>query len=227
MSQQEIQSSGSSGKSVAPASPRPKPRPKPAASPASDGQVVVIAARWILVVTGLFLVLWNPVPLVELRFQVAVLLMLAVGNFFVHAQLLMRRPMSPWIMIAASAFDIGVITLLVITQSGFDSNTYIFYFPALLAISVAFETIVTLLFTSSVIGLYSLIAFSSYFDNYNTGADVLQVLVVRLLMFTAVAFCGTLYWRIEVNRQQEASRAQQELMAELRQRQETSQVVNS
>ncbi|MCL4262708.1 MAG: hypothetical protein KJ069_05815 [Anaerolineae bacterium] len=188
-------------------------RPSPATSGLADGQMVVVAARWILVGAGLFLVLWNPEPLGELRFQVGVLLLLAVVNFFLQAQLLMKRPSLEPVMIGASAFDLLVITLLIVTQGGFQSNIYIFYFPALLAISVAFNPFVAILFTGGVIFLYSLIALVGGV----TAVGDAQLFIMRVLMFTAVAFCGALYWQIELNRQQAARRAQQELLAELRQ----------
>jgi len=189
-------------------------RPSPPSSSVADGQMVVVAARWILVLAGLFLVLWNPEPLGEVRFQVGVLLLLAVANFFLQAQLLMRRPTLEPVMIGASAFDLLVITLLILTQGGFHSNIYIFYFPALLAISVAFIPSVTALFTGAVIALYSLIALVG--GMMFLGSDA-QLFIMRVLMFTAVAFCGGLYRHIELTQQRAAQQAQQELMTELRQ----------
>lgn len=210
---------------------RPRPRPRPEArraqprrhrealSDEASGQLVIVAARWILVLAGLFLVLWNPSTLDDVRFQVGVLLLLAVANFYLHAQLLMRRPTLQQVVLAASAFDIAAITLLVFTQGGFDSNTYIFYFPALLAISVAFPLAIAVVFSGSVMGLYFLL---SLFSGV-TITDDIQILVVRLLMFAAVAFCGVLYQNVEAQRRQAAIWARQDLLEELQQRQEMPQ----
>ncbi len=213
--------------------PRPVPRraqPLRSKEPLSDeasGQLVVVAARWILVIAGLFLTLWNPDPLNDLRFQVAVLLLLAVANFYLHAQLLMRRPTLQQVVLAASAFDIAAITLLVMTQGGFASNVYIFYFPALLAISVAFPLATTLIFGSGVITLYAMISlFTALYDS-TMGADAPQILVVRLLMFAAVVACGALYQRVEAQRRQAAIWARQDLLEELQQRQEMPEVAGS
>jgi hypothetical protein len=145
---------------------------------------------------------------------VGVLLLLAVANFFLQAQLLRRRPTLEPVMIGASAFDLAVITLLIVTQGGFQSNIYVFYFPALLALSVAFVPSVTILFTAGVVALYSLIALVG--GMMFTVGDV-QLFILRVLMFTAVAFCGGLYRHLELTRQRAAQQAQQELMAELRQ----------
>src|SRR5919109_362164 len=53
----------------------------------AQGQIVVVVARWILVLAGLVLALWNPAPIDELRAQVAAVLLLAVANFYLTALL--------------------------------------------------------------------------------------------------------------------------------------------
>ncbi|HRQ40227.1 MAG TPA: hypothetical protein PLD25_20140 [Chloroflexota bacterium] len=214
--------------------PRPRPtarraqprRPREALSDEASGQLVVVAARWVLVVAGLFLVMWNPDALDHLRFQVGILLLLAVANFYLHAQLLMRRPTLQQVVLAASAFDIAAITLLVATQGGFTSNTFIFYFPALLAISVAFPMATTLIFGAGVISIYAAISLSSSFLSRTVADDAPQILVVRLLMLAAVVACGVLYQHVEAQRRQAAEWAQQDLLEEMQQRQEMPEVVD-
>jgi len=105
----------------------------------AHGQVVIIAARWILVMAGLVLALWNPAAMGELQTQVVLLLGLAGVNFFLHARLLMGRPISTPVVYAASVADLTVISIAIIVGGGFDSGLYVFYFPALLAVSVAFR----------------------------------------------------------------------------------------
>ena len=82
---------------------------------------------------GLLLAFWNPGAVNELRVQILVILVLAVANFYLHAQLLRRRPAIDSVVYAASAADIAVITTLVVSQGGFISNLFIFYFLAFLA----------------------------------------------------------------------------------------------
>ena len=103
------------------------------------GQSVIVSARWILVVSGLFLALWNPGPMSELRVQILFILLLAVANFYLQAQLLMQKPANSGVVYFASAADLAVISVMVILGGGFESNVYVFYFPALLALSVAFS----------------------------------------------------------------------------------------
>jgi hypothetical protein len=161
----------------------------------ADGQSVIVTARWVLVLSGLVLALWNPGQIGEIRLHVLALLLLAVGNFYLHAQLLMRRPAIATIAYAASAADIAVITLLVVSQGGFASPLYIFYFPALLAFSVAFPTSRTVGFASTVVAAYACVSMFSA----TSAADVRGV-IMRIMMLVAVAVAGALYRRIEEKR---------------------------
>ena len=177
----------------------------------NHGQAVVIAARWILVGAGLLLALWNPDALGELRVQIMLILGLAVGNFFLHSQVLMKKPVSAPVAYAASAADIAVISLIVIAGGGFHSGTYVFFFPALLGLSVAFRTEVTYTLAGAAIVLYGLIALPALAGT--AGA----VLATRLLMMAAIAVCGNVYWRSERDRRRAAVETRDELVNEVRQ----------
>jgi len=164
----------------------------------AHGQMVIVAARWILVTAGLVLALWNPASIGPLRLQVLVLLLIAVANFFLHSQLLRKRGAVSGTAYLASAADLGVITLLVATQGGFDSNLFVFYFPAMLALSVAFRPELTAAYGGATIALYGLICFQSI--GLDTTSEQIQTIFVRMLMIAAVAVCGALYQRIEQDR---------------------------
>ena len=164
----------------------------------SHGQVVIVTARWILVGAGLALALWNPESIGSLRIQMLVLLLIAVGNFFLHAQLLRRKFAVDAVAYAASAADLVVITLLVASQRGFDSNLFVFYFPAVLALSVAFRRELTAVYTVATVSAYTLISFASF--GLDVKSDDVQTLVVRIVMIASVAICGGLYQTIETNR---------------------------
>src|SRR5439155_24984893 len=129
---------------------------------------------------------------------------LAVANFFLHAQLLMRRPVPDVVVYAASAADIAVITTLILSQHGFASDLYIFYFVALLAFAVAFPTRETAIFAGITSAIYAAIGVVSVDTTYafeqGTVDDNLLTLVARVLMLAAAAFCGNLYWRQERDR---------------------------
>lgn len=185
----------------------------------AHGQAVLVTARWILVAAALAFTLWNPGPIGALRIQVAVMLLLAFGNFYLNLELFRRRRTLKAVVYSASAADLAVITLYVLSQGSFESNAFIFYFPALLALSVAFPTVLTFLCAAGVIGLYALVCLI----NLSAGDAVvetweLQALVARLLMLTAIAFCGNQYRRIETDRRAAAEKTHEELMARVRER---------
>src|SRR5919202_1983654 len=115
----------------------------------------------------------------ELRVQIFVILVLAVANFYLHAQVLRRRPILDTVAYGASAADVGIITLLVLANGGFGSNLYIFYFPAILAFSVAFSTTMTFAFAGGAMALYALVGLATM--DGMTDAN-LQTLVTRLIM---------------------------------------------
>ena len=179
----------------------------------SSGQQVIIAARWVLVVTGLMLALVHPDPeaIGDLRVIIVVLLGLAGANFYLHTQLLTNRPALAGVVYGASVADLVAISLIVLAQGGSDSQVYVFYFPAMLAFSVAFGTQMTLIFAGGAIATYGLIA-ASTFSGENP-----EVIVVRLLMLAAVAFCGTMYWRIERDRRNAAEQLREALKSQVRQ----------
>lgn len=170
-------------------------KPRPLSTDLAEGQKVIVTARWILVLAGLILILLTPSSLGAVRLQVLVLLGLSVANFYLCAQLFMRRPTLEPVMYAASLADLIVIALILISQDGFKSGTFVFFFPALLAISVAFPGPMLFVFTGGAVTIYSLIGL---FTLPTTGDA--QVLVIRLLMLVAVAVCGYQYSRIERHR---------------------------
>jgi hypothetical protein len=175
------------------------------ASATVQGQMILVVARWVLVIAGLALVLWNPGPIDNLRFKILFLLLLAGGNFYLGSQVLRRRPMANWVVYAASLADILIISLIIISESGFDSNTYIFYYPAILAISVAFPVLGTALYACGAVTIYALISLLSMTLNEGN----LQILVTRVLMIIAVAVIGALYREMERKRDKQISNAQE------------------
>ena len=79
--------------------PKPEPETKPEKGLSSFagevrsqdlayGQTVLVWARWILIGTGLMLSFWSPTDLTTLQVQLAAIIALAFGNFYLHVQLL-------------------------------------------------------------------------------------------------------------------------------------------
>ena len=168
----------------------------------SSGQVVSIIARWLLIATGLVITLWKPAPqdLTQVKVSLFVLLALAVGNFFLHAQLLMHRPMPGKLVYSASAVDLVVVTLITAVFGGLAAPMFVFYYPALLALGLVFPLAVTSTFTLATLSAYAVIALPVR----ATDAD-LQLFVARLISMVAVAVVAHLYQRIEHDRREHES----------------------
>ena len=171
-----------------------------AASAVSDdlasGQLVIGTARWILVLAGMVLAIWNPGPLGELRIEIAVILLLAVANFYLYTQILTNHDTLNLVVYGASAADLAVVTMLIIAVGAPSSNLYIFYFPAILGLSVVFRTNITARYTGATMFVYAIIALNVPVES---GSE-LRAIVIRVLMLAAVAVCGNIYQRIERNR---------------------------
>ena len=161
----------------------------------ADGQWVIVTARWILVASALMLALIAPASLGELRVQLLLVLALAVFNFGLHAQLLRKRPAIVAVAYLASAADLAVITGIVVSQGGFRSDLYVFYFPAVIAFAIAFEPLVTYLYTAALVVIYASIA--TLTAPSGSGPEDL---LTRCGMLAAVAVCAQLYWRVEAAR---------------------------
>jgi hypothetical protein len=173
-----------------------RPLPLEAQADLDNGQVVIVTARWLLIIVGLFLLILRPTGSVEeLRVQIAMLLVLGLVNFVLLARLLRDRPLLPHVAYAASALDLVVVTVLVLSQGG-DSPTFVLYFPALVALSVAFKPMVMIEYALVTAAVYGVIAAGRIPAQLDRGPIVLT----RMLMLSAVAFCGGVYWFVEHDR---------------------------
>jgi hypothetical protein len=181
------------------------------------GQTVLVWARWILIGTGLLLSFWSPKDLLTLQVQLAAIIALAFGNFYLHVQLLRGRPALDNVVYGASLADISVVTALVLVQGGYPSPVFIFYFAAIVGISVAFPTWLTAGYTTLVVGVYGIICLAT------APADDHPAVFTRLLMITAIAVCGSLFARSEATRRADAIRIHSELLDEIDQGSSTPQ----
>jgi hypothetical protein len=173
------------------------------------GQAVLVWARWILIGTGLLLSFWSPTDLLTLQVQLAAIIALAFGNFYLHVQLLRDRPAIDNIVYGASLADIVVVTALVIVQHGYPSPVFIFYFAAIVGISVAFPTVITAAYAAVTVGLYGIISLVT------APMDDLPAVFTRLFMIAAIAVCGTVFARSESRRRADAIRIHREMVDEV------------
>lgn len=175
-------------------------------SPLVEGQMVIIIARFILIVACLILIMVDArstkaVPAMVTRIEIMTVLLLAVSNFYLVSQVLTKRKTPDIVLYGVSMADLAVITLAVIMQGGFTSGTYIFYFPAMLMFALAFPALELYLFLGGTISVYAFISMVSMAAMNSTDAlDGLETLFIRLLMLAAIAVCGNHFAQIERNR---------------------------
>jgi len=168
------------------------------------GQPVIVAVRWLMIISGLVLAIWNVNNLQELRLSLVVIFLLAITNFYLQAQLLMKKQVIKPVVYASSAVDLILISFLVASQGGYNSSIYVYYLPAIAAFSVAFPRWLTGLYVAFLLVIYWIIA------SITADSDQM-IIIIRLMMIAAVAFCGSLYLAIERTRRLEASKDMEEL----------------
>ena len=71
------------------------------------GQVVIIWARWFLILAGAILILWTTTDASALVVSILPILALMAMNFFLHGRYLVERPANQMLLLAASALDLG------------------------------------------------------------------------------------------------------------------------
>jgi hypothetical protein len=165
----------------------------------AEGQMVIITARWILIIGAMVLTLWNPAGVEDLwkiQVQSGLLLVYAVINFFLHAQYMRQGEGLTSIAYVMSLADLALISFVILIQGQIASSVFVFYLPAMLAISVAFSKETAALFTGGVVAGYLFVAL---IGESPTSAQF-QELLMRIVVMVGVAFVGGLFRHIEEQR---------------------------
>ena len=176
------------------------------------GEIVLVVARWILIVVGLLLALHAPDTLLDLQVSIAAILTMAVVNFVLHTNILNTKPAAATTLYIASIGDVSVISAIVAITSGFDSYAFVFFYPAIMGYSLVFPLRITAYFTVAMGALYSAILLATSHDVFVADPDgSYAVLVTRLMTFAAVMVVANTYRLVERQRlQDEAAPASDE-----------------
>ncbi len=162
----------------------------------SSGQIVIVIARWLLIAFAFAVTLLSPQGSFDkIRLAVLVLFGLAIGNFFLHSFILMKRPIDPYIVYTASAVDLGVVTLMIWAFGGVQSTLYVYLYPALLGLALVFPLRVTILLTAVLLPFHVVFVWPGTM----TPGDW-QALTVRLISMLGLLVIGHMYQRIERDR---------------------------
>jgi hypothetical protein len=165
------------------------------------GQVILVTARWVLIVVAAILSLNAPDTLIDLQVSIGGLLLLAGVNFVLHTNLMMKRESSSKVLYWTSVGDIVGITAIVAITGGQSAYAFVFYYPALLAFSLALPLRVTTLLTiCTVVGYTGTVLLVSA-DTFQADPDgFASTLVTRLITFIAVMFVANMYRWVEFKR---------------------------
>ena len=174
------------------------------------GQVVIIFARWFVILGGLILVLWSATTVQELASTVPFVVALMAMNFFVHGRYLLERPANRSLLVALSFLDLAIITGIISVwkgQVGLQSQFFTFYYPVLAAFAFVFPPRLSVAFSAAALGAYTAVVFLAD-PALATRSGDLEVLVLRLITMATMTALATFYWRVQRNRRRStASRA--------------------
>lgn len=171
------------------------------------GQVVMIFARWFVILGGMILVLWSATTVQELSSTVPFVVALMAMNFFVHGRYLLERPANRTLLIALSFLDLAIITGIISIwkgQVGLRSEFFAFYYPVLAAFAFVFPPKLSLAFAATALGAYTAVVFLSDPALAYRPVD-LEVFAVRLITMATMTALGTYYWRVQRNRRRAAA----------------------
>jgi hypothetical protein len=174
------------------------------------GQVVMMWARWFLIAAGAFVALLTADDSSELALAAIPIVALMAMNFYLHGRYSLERPSNRSQVLAASAIDVGIITLIVLLWSvegvigtGLASPFFVFYYPVLLAFAFVFPRRVTAVWTALTALAYvgaCVVAPVVADGPVISDASEAKVLVLRLVTMVAMGALGTFYWRIQRDR---------------------------
>jgi hypothetical protein len=170
------------------------------------GQVVIIWARWFVILTGAILALWAANSISELTVASLLIVALMAVNFFVHGRYLMEKPINRSLTALVSLVDLAIITMIVLAwrgQTGLESPFFIFYYPVLAAFAFVFTPGFTLLYTALALLTYVGAVFVSD-PGFVLNAQDFELLITRLITLSAMGGLGTYYWRIQRQRRRMA-----------------------
>ena len=167
------------------------------------GQIVFIWARWIIIVSTLFLILRNARSVADIQLPMIPLVLLIAANFFVHGRFVMRRPANAILLTIATTIDFVFITVIILIGAGGSTGIanpfFVLYYPVLLAYSLVFRRRRTLMMASILIIVYLLICLLIP-PRVSIANEDEKVLAVRIVMLLVTALLGTMYWRIQRRR---------------------------
>lgn len=174
----------------------------PAQEAAEDiffGQVVLIWARWFVILAGTILILWTATTTSEITVKILFIVGLMAMNFFLHGRYLMEQPANARLIALVTLIELGVFTMIILFwqgDRGLRNPLFVFYYPSLLAFALVFPPRLAIPYTVGSVAAYALACLVSDPGIVGQASD-LKTLVLRLVTLAAVGGLATYYWRIQ------------------------------
>lgn len=162
------------------------------------GQVVIVWARWFVILAAAMLALWSSSDTGSLAGRAAIVIAMMGVNFFLHGRLLMERPANGRLLFAVGVADLVAIGLMVgfWGPGGQESRLYVLCYPLLFAAALVLAPRSTLLYAALAIGGYLAICFI-HEPSFLVHADDAKEVAIRVITLAATAGLGAYYWRIQ------------------------------
>jgi len=162
------------------------------------GQVVLIWARWFVILAAAVLALWSSETTGDLATRSLLVVALMGVNFFLHGRTLMEKPANRQLLLLSSAIDLAIVGGIVAAWSvaGLESELYVLYYPLLFAFALVFIPRYTILYAIAALGSYAAICLLADPALLTDTSDA-KTLAQRLITMGATAGLGAFYWRIQ------------------------------
>lgn len=172
-------------------------------------QRIGVLIRWFLLLTWLLLINYRTdLGLTSLWALNGMGLALSCLNGYVHWRIRQGRPITKRYVIALSVMDLSIITAGIAVTTRFHNTFFVFYYPALLGMSLVFSSRrLSFSVVTVVAGVYAAISLMA-----SPGVDIEireeRTLIVRIATMFAVVAAANLMTRIERNRRRDAVEAE-------------------
>jgi hypothetical protein len=162
------------------------------------GQVVLIWARWFVILAAAVLALWSSETTGDLATRSLLVVALMGVNFFLHGRTLMEKPANRQLLLLSSAIDLAIVGGIVAAWgvAGLESELYVLYYPLLFAFALVFVPRYTIIYAFAALGSYAAICLMADPGLLTNTGDA-KTLAQRLITMGATAGLGAFYWRIQ------------------------------
>jgi hypothetical protein len=170
------------------------------------GQIVIIWARWFVILAATILALWSTDSTGNLSRRAVMVIGLMGINFFLHGRSLMDKPVNGALLLATAVADLTIIGLMVACWGarGVESELYVLYYPIVFSCSLVFAPRIAAALGAATVVSYTAICFIAEPSILTHTVDAKSI-VIRAITLAATVALGAYYWRIARQRRLEVA----------------------